>query len=84
MISTRIATAGVSLLTLAGALTLTSCAAPAAGTTPATAAAEAGAESAPFTSATDAVIVADFDLTAGQLPENIISAHGDAVAVTFA
>ncbi|MGL3148784.1 hypothetical protein ACSS7Z_00355 [Microbacterium sp. A82] len=76
MFTTRFATVSLGLLTVGAALALSACSAPAASSeaTPA----------ALFSSATDATIVASFDLTAGQLPENIVSAAGDGVAVTFA
>lgn len=45
--------------------------------------APASAEPAPFSDVSDAAIVAEFDLTAGQLPENIVSSDAG-VAVTFA
>ncbi|MGM7670684.1 hypothetical protein [Microbacterium sp. A93] len=80
MFTTRFATASLGLLTVGAALTLSACSVPAA---PADAA-PADASPAVFSTATDATIVASFDLTAGQLPENIVSAAGDAVAVTFA
>lgn len=75
MFTTRYSTAGLSLLTVGAALALSACSAPAASTEPVPAL---------FSRVTDASIVASFDLTAGQLPENIVSTGGDGVAVTFA
>jgi hypothetical protein len=85
MFSTRLTTATLGLLAVGAAFALSGCSVPA---TPAAAAPveapSTDASTVGFSDATNASILASFDLTAGQLPENIVSTSGDAVAVTFA
>lgn len=85
MFSTRLTTTTLGLLAVGAAFALSGCSVPAdpAAAAPAEAS-SADASTIAFTDATDASILTSFDLAAGQLPENIVSTSGDAVAVTFA
>lgn len=74
MTTHRFSVFGSGALALGAALLLSSCS---------VAPAPAAAEPAPFSDVSDAEIVAEFDLAAGQLPENIVSSDAG-VAVTFA
>lgn len=79
MFSPRLSAITTGLIAVSAAVVLSSCS-----VVPEPAAVQpAAAEPASFSAVTDATTIAEFDLAAGQLPENIVSA-GSGVAVTLA
>ena len=84
LVSHRFSAITTGLLAVSTAVVLGSCSAAPQPAVPEPAAAELTASrSASFSGVSDATTIAEFDLGAGQLPENIVSA-GRGVAVTFA